>query len=253
MLLILGCALFCGGIVHHPYKQRVFNKETSSDDGGSDDEESPDISKYESVIWLSILTLVISVLSEYLVNTIEVSSYLQSKTSLYVLVCYLLFIINIIFQLFFSKMVTIIPCVQDISLGVVIGSSTQISMFSITFCVVVGWILGRPLDLNFQPFETATLLMTVRLVALMLKDGTSNYFKGLILVFSHLIVAASFFLYVWILDLCKTNPGEGGFEFEEQAESWFGMIDLLSRLSCSYYNYGCRHIQFPVLIRREVE
>ncbi|KAL7617279.1 hypothetical protein Lser_V15G04341 [Lactuca serriola] len=60
-----------------------------------------------------------------------------------------------------------------------------------SICVVVGWIMGRPLDLNFQLFETATLIMTVLVVAFMLQDGTSNYFKGVILVFCYLIVAAS--------------------------------------------------------------
>lgn len=39
----------------------------------------------------------------------------------------------------------------------------------IPFCVVVGWIMGRPLDLNFQLFETATLVMTVLVVAFMLQ------------------------------------------------------------------------------------
>nr|KAJ0184623.1 hypothetical protein LSAT_V11C900503210 [Lactuca sativa] len=81
---------------------------------------------------------------------------------------------------------------SDISLGVAIGSSTQISMFVVhSICVVVGWIMGRPLDLNFQLFETTTLIMTVLVVAFMLQDGTSNYFKGVILVFCYLIVAAS--------------------------------------------------------------
>lgn len=41
-------------------------------DGRQDDEESAEISKWESVIWLGLLTLFISVLSEYLVNAIEV-------------------------------------------------------------------------------------------------------------------------------------------------------------------------------------
>nr|KAJ0204397.1 hypothetical protein LSAT_V11C500277280 [Lactuca sativa] len=60
-----------------------------------------------------------------------------------------------------------------------------------SICVVVGWIMGRPLDLNFQLFETTTLIMTVLVVAFMLQDGTSNFFKGVILVFCYLIVAAS--------------------------------------------------------------
>ncbi|XP_019431106.1 PREDICTED: vacuolar cation/proton exchanger 2-like [Lupinus angustifolius] len=84
----------------------------------------------------------------------------------------------------------------DISLGVAIGSSTQISMFVIPFCVVVAWIMGIPMDLNFQLFETAALFLTVIVVAFMLQEGTANYFKGLMLVLCYLIVAASFYVHV---------------------------------------------------------
>ncbi|KAG0497545.1 hypothetical protein HPP92_002236 [Vanilla planifolia] len=84
----------------------------------------------------------------------------------------------------------------DITLGVAIGSSTQISMFLIPFCVVIGWMMGKGMDLNFQLFETATLFITVLVVAFMLQEGTANYFKGLMLILCYLIVAASFFVHV---------------------------------------------------------
>ncbi|XP_023905737.2 vacuolar cation/proton exchanger 5 [Quercus suber] len=83
----------------------------------------------------------------------------------------------------------------DISLGVAIGSSTQISMFGILFSVVVGWMMGQRMDLDFRLFETATLFITVLVVAFMLQEGTSNYFKGLMLILCYLIVAASFFVH----------------------------------------------------------
>lgn len=39
----------------------------------------------------------------------------------------------------------------------------------IPFCVVTGWIMGQPMDLNFQLFETATLFITVIVVAFLLQ------------------------------------------------------------------------------------
>jgi Ca2+:H+ antiporter len=62
--------------------------------------------------------------------------------------------------------------------------------------VVIGWMMGEEMDLNFQLFETATLFITVLVVAFMLQEGTSNYFKGLMLILCYLIVAASFFVHV---------------------------------------------------------
>lgn len=38
----------------------------------TDDDEGPEISKRESIIWLSVLTAWIAILSEYLVDAIEV-------------------------------------------------------------------------------------------------------------------------------------------------------------------------------------
>lgn len=264
MLLVLGCAFFCGGIVH-PHKPQVFNKsnavmssglllmavmgllfptvlhfthtelhfgsselalsrfsscimliaygaylffqltgqensyspiteEAIPDNDNSDDDESPDISKCESIIWLSILTLTISVLSEYLVNTIEGASIALNIPIAFISVILLPIVGNAAEHA--SAIIFAVKDKLDISLGVAIGSSTQISMFAIPFCVVVGWIIGCPLDLNFQLFETATLIMTVLVVAFMLQEGTSNYFKGLMLVFCYLIVAASFFVHI---------------------------------------------------------
>ena len=59
----------------------MFIQGESQDDSNSDDEEAPQISKWESISWLSILTIWISVLSEYLVNAIEVNTCLQSLYS----------------------------------------------------------------------------------------------------------------------------------------------------------------------------
>lgn len=42
-------------------------------------------------------------------------------------------------------------------------------LLQIPFCVVIGWIMGRPMDLNFQLFETATLFITVLVVAFLLQ------------------------------------------------------------------------------------
>uniref|UniRef100_J3L9H0 Sodium/calcium exchanger membrane region domain-containing protein n=1 Tax=Oryza brachyantha TaxID=4533 RepID=J3L9H0_ORYBR len=83
----------------------------------------------------------------------------------------------------------------DISLGIAIGSSIQISMFGIPFCVVLGWMMGKQMDLNFHLFETASLLTTVLVVAFLLQDGTSNCVKGFMLFLCYLIVSASFYVH----------------------------------------------------------
>ncbi|KAL3821335.1 hypothetical protein ACJIZ3_007240 [Penstemon smallii] len=170
------------------------NEEESPTDRSSDDEEVPDMSKWESVIWLFILTALISVLSGYLVNAIEGASIAMNIPVAFVSVILLPIVGNAAEHA--GAIMFAVKNKLDICLGVAIGSSTQVAMFGIPFCVVVAWIMGRPMDLNFQPFETATLIMTVLVVAFMLQEGTSNYFKGLMLIFCYLIVAASFFVHI---------------------------------------------------------
>ncbi|KAL2332877.1 hypothetical protein Fmac_014090 [Flemingia macrophylla] len=264
MLLVLGCAFLCGGIVFNK-KEQIFNKASASVNSGlllmavmgilfpavlhythtevhvgkselslsrfsscimlvayaaylffqlksqkshyvslneeegqngnnSNVEESPDISKWESIIWLSVMTAWISILSEYLVGAIEGASDAWDIPVAFISVILLPLVGNAAEHA--SAIMFAMKDKLDISLGVAIGSSTQISMFVIPFCVVIGWIMGHPMDLNFQLFETAALFLTVIVVAFMLQEGTANYFKGLMLILCYLIVAASFYVHI---------------------------------------------------------
>ncbi|KAJ7960997.1 Vacuolar cation/proton exchanger [Quillaja saponaria] len=179
--------------------------EAESQQGNSlDDNGSPEITKWESLIWLSVLTAWISILSEYLVGAIEGASAAWEMPVAFISVILLPIVGNAAEHA--SAIMFAMKDKLDISLGVAIGSSTQISMFGIPFCVVIGWIMGRPMDLNFQLFETATLFITVIVVAFLLQEGTSNYFKGLMLILCYLIVAASFFVHVDSSSVGPTLP-----------------------------------------------
>ncbi|GLT74191.1 hypothetical protein SLA2020_460030 [Shorea laevis] len=168
--------------------------EDDNERNSDDDDEAPEMSMWEAIIWLSILTIWIAVLSEYLVEAIEGASKSLKLPMAFISVILLPIVGNAAEHA--SAIMFAMKDKLDISLGVAIGSSTQIAMFGIPFCVVIAWIMGRPMDLNFQLFETATLFITVLVVAFMLQEGTSNYFKGLMLVLCYLIVSASFFVHV---------------------------------------------------------
>ncbi|XP_045807059.1 vacuolar cation/proton exchanger 2-like [Trifolium pratense] len=160
----------------------------------SDEEEELELTKWEAIIWLGILTVWVSVLSGYLVDAIEGASESLNMSVAFISVILLPIVGNAAEHA--SAIMFAVKDKLDITIGVAIGSSTQISMFVIPFCVVVGWCMGKDMDLNFQLFETATLFITVLVVAFMMQEGTSNYFKGLMLILCYLIVAASFFVHV---------------------------------------------------------
>ncbi|KAL3721193.1 hypothetical protein ACJRO7_005933 [Eucalyptus globulus] len=161
---------------------------------GSEEEESAEITQWEAIGWLAVLTLSVSVLSGYLVDAIEGASDALNIPVAFISVILLPIVGNAAEHA--SAIMFAVKDKLDITIGVAIGSSTQISMFMIPFCVVVGWLMGKSMDLNFQLFETATLFIAVIVVTFMLQEGKSNYLKGLMLILCYLIVAASFFVHV---------------------------------------------------------
>ncbi|RHN69044.1 putative calcium/proton exchanger [Medicago truncatula] len=183
------------------HEDKNFNEDASND------AETPEISMWESMIWISILTGGISILSEYLVNTIEGASKQFQMPVSFLSVILLPAVGNAAEHV--GSVMFAIKDKLDISLGVAVGSSIQISMFVIPFCVVVGWTIECPMDLNFKPFETTSLFMSVIIVAFMLQNGTSNYFKGIVLILCYLIVSASFFEHIDPM-LVEDNPSTAG-------------------------------------------
>lgn len=67
---------------------------------------------------------------------------------------------------------------MDLSIGVAIGSSTQIALFLIPFVTLLGWIINQPMSLNFSGFETICLVMSVLMVNFLVKNGESNWLQG---------------------------------------------------------------------------
>ncbi|KAF7843163.1 vacuolar cation/proton exchanger 2-like [Senna tora] len=168
--------------------------EEEGDSCENNDEEEVELTQWEAIGWLSVLTIWVSILSGYLVDAIQGASESLNMPVAFISVILLPIVGNAAEHA--SAIMFAVKDKLDITLGVAIGSSTQISMFVIPFCVVVGWCMGKEMDLNFQLFETATLFITVLVVAFLLQEGTSNYFKGLMLILCYLIVAASFFVHV---------------------------------------------------------
>ncbi|CAD5315657.1 unnamed protein product [Arabidopsis thaliana] len=193
IMLVAYAAYLFFQLKSQPSSYTPLTEETNQNEETSDDDEDPEISKWEAIIWLSILTAWVSLLSGYLVDAIEGASVSWKIPISFISVILLPIVGNAAEHA--GAIMFAMKDKLDLSLGVAIGSSIQISMFAVPFCVVIGWMMGAQMDLNFQLFETATLFITVIVVAFFLQEGTSNYFKGLMLILCYLIVAASFFVH----------------------------------------------------------
>ena len=56
------------------------------------------------------------------------------------------------------------------------------ALFGIPFIVILGWILGRPITMLFDPFESITLFLSVLTVNHVAQNEKSNWLEGMILI-----------------------------------------------------------------------
>jgi Ca2+:H+ antiporter len=73
---------------------------------------------------------------------------------------------------------------QNFALFHCIGPSIQTALFNAPFVVIIAWILGKPLDLNFEIFMVVLLVLSIVVVGNFLRDGESNYLEGALLMVS---------------------------------------------------------------------
>ncbi|KAI3888270.1 hypothetical protein MKW92_039563 [Papaver armeniacum] len=170
--------------------RQLFEAQEGDDDDLSSEEEAV-IGSWSAFIWLAGMTVVIAFLSEFVVGTIEDASESWGISVSFISIILLPIVGNaaehagaVIFA-FKNKL--------DITLGVALGSATQISMFVVPLCVIVAWIMGIEMDLDFNLLETGSLALSVIITAFTLQDGTSHYLKGLVLLLCYFVIAACFF------------------------------------------------------------
>ncbi|XP_022948769.1 vacuolar cation/proton exchanger 3-like isoform X1 [Cucurbita moschata] len=156
-----------------------------------DDEEMAIIGVWSSFGWLVGMTIVIAVLSQYVVATIE-----EASQSWGVSVSFMSIIVLPIMGNAAEHAGSVIFAVKnklDITLGIALGSAAQISVFVVPLSVAVGWCSSIKMDLDFGLIETASLAFAIVLTLFTLQDGNSHYIKGMVLLFSYVAISFCFF------------------------------------------------------------
>jgi len=160
---------------------------------GDVDDDEDILGVRNAMIWMAIVTFLIAILSDALSATIEDAGDNLKISGVFLSTIVLPIVGNAAEHA--SAVIFAMKDKLDISLGVAVGSSTQIALFVIPLLVIVGWFGNQSMSLDFGSFEAASLLLTVILVTFVLKDGTSNYMVGLVLVVAYLLVAAGFLVH----------------------------------------------------------
>ncbi|QDZ20580.1 calcium/proton exchanger [Chloropicon primus] len=165
----------------------------NGDDDDGDNDEAPEITFWSGIVWLGVFTIFISVLSDYIVDTIEGTAKSIGIPVSFISVILLPIVGNAAEHA--AAVMFAMKDKMDITIGVAVGSSTQICLFVIPFSVVIAWMSGRSLDLNFEPFETVTLFASVITAVILIGDGQSHWLKGLTLVLAYFILSGAYFVH----------------------------------------------------------
>lgn len=78
---------------------------------------------------------------------------------------------------------------MDITIGIAIGSSTQVALFVVPFSVLTGWAIGQPMDLAFGSTNTTVMVFSVLIAFSIITDGSSNWLEGFMLMVAYAVVA----------------------------------------------------------------
>ncbi|TVU02253.1 hypothetical protein EJB05_52247, partial [Eragrostis curvula] len=194
--IVMLTAYFGGLVFQLKTHRQIFEQEEDSSESSStsSDDDAADntvIGFASAVIWLIGMAAVIAMLSNYVVTTIEEASESLGISVRFVSVILLPIVGNaaehagaIIFA-FKNKI--------DITLGIALGSATQISLLVIPVILIVAWVNGIPMDLDLNLLETGSLVMTVFTTAFTLQDDKWHYLKGFNLTLCYVVIAVCFF------------------------------------------------------------
>eukprot|EP00977_Amphora_coffeiformis_P021114 scaffold8828_cov204-Amphora_coffeaeformis.AAC.35 len=175
----------------------------------SDDEaeETPLLSMRMGIVWLFILTLCISSMSDILVDTIDDFALSMRLSEVFTSMVVIPFFSNVAEQV--SAFIFAYRNEMDLCVAVTIGSAVQIATFVLPGSVLIGMTLDRSMTLYFGAYETCCLFFSVIVVGAVLQSGTSNWLTGAMLVGTYLIFASG----VWFHELEQLTV-------DEEVQNW---------------------------------
>lgn len=160
-------------------------------DNKTEEEKKNQWSLKRALIALLISSLGVAFLSEILVGAAEETGKVLGMTPVFIGVIFLAIVgaagnIPAVAMAAKGKM--------DLSIGIVLGSSIQISLFVAPVLVLASLVVGPgQLTLSFSRVLIIIIFLSVLLGAIVAGDGRSNWYKGVQLIIMYVIIAMLFF------------------------------------------------------------
>ncbi len=146
-----------------------------------------------SVSVLLAATAAVAVMSETLVQSLEAAVKVLGWSDIFVGVILVPIIGNAAEHL--SAVTTAMKDRMDLSLGIALGSSTQIALLVAPALVFASLFFPRQMNLLFNPFELVAIGLSILIVNLIAQDGESNWYEGAQLLLAYAVVSVAFFFH----------------------------------------------------------
>lgn len=169
-------------------------KTFSSDNDEDEDDEEDTLGFTYALFWLGVITLVITFLSNIIVDSVTAAASHLHISSVFLSAIIIPIVGNAAEHA--SAITFGYKNRLELSLGIAVGSSTQIGLMVLPLMTVVGWCFDLPMSFNFSSYEATTLLLTIITITFALKDGKSNFLLGMILMGAYGIIALGFWAHV---------------------------------------------------------
>jgi Ca2+:H+ antiporter len=194
ILIAVYCLTLLFSMKTHSYLYDVGiaeNEEDPSSTHASSHQHPPNLKLWVGVLFAA--TIAVAVESELLVSSLEVATKTLGLTPLFTGVILLPIIGNAAEH---ATAVTVaMKNKMDLSVSVAVGSSLQIALFVAPVLVLVGWLMGQPMDLDFNPFELVAVAVSVLIANSISSDGQSNWLEGMLLLAAYLVLGLAFYFH----------------------------------------------------------
>ncbi|KAI8344015.1 Sodium/calcium exchanger protein-domain-containing protein [Chlamydoabsidia padenii] len=159
----------------------------------ADEDETPSTTLAFSIVSLIAIAGFVSLHAEFLVGAIEgvVESWGIDET--FVGIILLPIVGNAAEHV--SSVTFALKNKMNLCIGIAVSSSLQIGLLVTPVLVIAGWVIGQPMTLFFENFETVVLFSSVLIVNYLIQDGRSNWLEGVQLLSVYAIVALAFYVH----------------------------------------------------------
>jgi Ca2+:H+ antiporter len=147
-------------------------------------------------LWLWIMVLLVAAIavafeSDLFVDVVDLETQRLGLTPLFTGVILLPLISDV------AGYVTVIRLASknqmDLTVATATGDSLLIALFVAPVLVLIGQVIGQPIDLNFNPFEVVALAIAVTVTNLISFGGRSNWLDGTLLLATYAVLGVAFY------------------------------------------------------------